>query len=368
MLRRGRSRGTSAALAGLVAALVGSLAPASAQASPTTLPVTAVPRLAYVTSSDKQPESTVWVAAANGSSPLELGPGFQPLVSPSGQSVAAGLFGASETGPSLALYPALGGTPQTFGELASQTAYPLSWSPDSRYLAVALQSTGLKNVAARSGLGILDTTTGTLRTIAAGVVYGASFSPEGDRIVFARSRSQSFTAAVNLYTAAANGARLRRITSDGRSLNPVWDPAHPGLIAYDRERLRHGDAPVYQVWLRGLGSGRSRRLTSIRVHSLVSGLVPLGFSSSGTHLLAEFEGQDTSEAWAVQVPSGRARPIRIKRQSAVGGGISRDGSRLLVYRGDFEGPAGNDSIFTVPFSGGAPKLLVAHAAQASWNE
>jgi len=365
MSLRRRSARTRRGLGLLAAASCGLLlagaGPARAQDPP-------VPRLAYVTSSNAQPESIVWVAAADGSSPLKLGPGFQPLVSPSGQSVAAGLFGASETGPSLALYPASGGAPQTFGDLSRQTAYPLAFSPDGRYLAVALQSTAVRRVAAHSGLAILDTATGTLETVCSGVVYGASFAPQGDRIAFGRSSSQSFTAAVNVYTVSAMGAGLTRVTSDGRSLNPVWDPARPGYIAYDRERLRRNDAPVYEIWLRRLGASSPRRLTSVRVRSLVSGLVPLAFSASGSRLLAEFEGQDTSEAWTVQVPSGRARPVRVERQPVVGAGISRDGSRLLVAAGDFEGPASNESIFAVPFSGGAPTRLVAHAAQPSWNE
>ncbi len=183
--------------------------------------------------------------------------------------------------------------------------------------------------------------------------------------MFGRALGQSLTAKVNLYTAAATGAGVRRITGDGRSLNPVWGPR---FIAYDRERLRRNDAPVYEIWLRGSSVGAARRLTSIRVRSLVSGLMPLGFSSDGKRLLTEFVGQDTSEAWTVQIPSGRARPVRVKGRPVVGGAISRDGSRLLVYEGGLEGPAEGDSVVTVPFSGGAATLLVAHAAQPSWNE
>ncbi|HXD54296.1 MAG TPA: hypothetical protein VN618_06055 [Solirubrobacteraceae bacterium] len=368
MARRGRSGLIAAGFAGLASLLaVASGVAVAAPGDATHEPLAVEPlRLAYVTSSNAQPESIVWGAAADGSSPVRLGPGSQPLLSPSGQSVAAGLFGPSETGPSLAIYPARGGTPQTIGDLTRQTAFPLAWSPDSRYLAVALQSTAVKNVAARSGLAILDTTTGTLKTIATGVVYGASFAPDGsDRVVFARSRSQSFTAAVNLYVAQATGSALTRVTSDGRSLNPVWGPT---FIAYDRERLRRNDAPVYQVWLRRPGGGSPRRLTSIRVRTLVSGLVPLGFSSSGSRLLAEFEGQDTSEAWTVQVPSGRARAVRVKGRPVVGAGISRDGSSLLVSEGGIEGPASGENVVTVPFAGGPRKLLVAHAAEPSWNE
>jgi hypothetical protein len=329
-------------------------------------------RIAYVTSSEAKPEPQVWTALANGAEPELLGPGNGPILAPDGANVAAGLFGAgAQKGRSLALYrvfPAAPGpaAPTTFGNLAAQSATPLAWSPDSRYLAVMLVSTAVKGFVKKSGLAILDTNTGSLKTIATGIIYGASFAPDGsDRVVFGRALGQSLTAKVNLYTAAATGAGVKRITGDGRSLNPVWGPR---FIAYDRERLRRNDAPVYEIWLRGSSVGAARRLTSIRVRSLVSGLMPLGFSGDGKRLLTEFVGQDTSEAWTVQIPSGRARPVRVKRRPVVGGAISRDGSRLLVYEGGLEGPAEGDSVVTVPFSGGAATLLVSHAAQPSWNE
>jgi hypothetical protein len=328
----------------------------------------AIPRrVAYVTSSEAQPESRVWTAFTDGSSPLQLGPGSGPLISPDGTHVAAGLFGSSsESGPSLALYPAGGGAAARTGDLSKQTATPLAWSPDSRYLAVGLQSTAVRNVARGSGLGILDVFTGTLKRIATGIVYGASFAPDGsDRVVVGLSSAESLATPVDLYVAGPTGSGLRRLTVDRHSLYPVWGPSY---IAYDRERLRRNDAPVYQLWLRRPQGGRPRQLTAIHVRSLVSGLVPLGFSQSGSRLLAEFVGQDTSEAWTVQVSSGRSRPVRVARRTVVGGGISRDGSRLLVYAGGVEGPADGDSILTVPFAGGAAKLLLAHAAQPSWNE
>jgi len=324
-------------------------------------------RIAFVTSSAAHPDPQVWSALVDGAEPRLLGPGQQPLLAPDGQSVAAGLFGTGmEKGPSLALYPASGGSPRSFGNLSRQSATALAWSPDSRYLAVMLVSTAVKGFVKKSGLAILDTTTGSLRTIAAGIVYGASFAPDGaDRLVFGLAHGQSLAAPVNLYVAEASGAGLKRLTRDGRSLDPVWGPK---LIAYDRERLRRNDAPVYQIWLRRDGGGIVRRLTSIRVRSLVSGLTPIGFSGNGSRLLAEFVGQDTSEAWTVQVPSGRARRVTVNRRPVVGGGISGDGSILLVAEGGLEGPASGDNVVTVPFGGGAPKLVIAHAAQPSWNE
>jgi len=324
-------------------------------------------RLAYVTSSEAKPESLVWAALANGSEARQLGPGNDPLLSPNGAWVAASLLGTgSGRGPALAVYPTSGARPATLGEVAGQVALPLAWSPDSRYLAVSLGSTALKGFVRKSGLAILDTATGSLKTIATGIVNGAGFAPDGsDRVVFGRASGESLGAPVNLYIAQASGAGLKRITSDGRSLNPVWGPR---FIAYDRQRLRRNSAPVYQLWLRGAGTGAARQLTFLHPNALVSGLMPLGFSSDGTRLLAEFVGQDTSEAWTVQIASGRARRIRVKGQGVTGAAISRDGSRVLVTEGGIDGPADTGNVLTVPFAGGAPTRLVAHAAQPSWNE
>jgi hypothetical protein len=367
-LARGARTGLTVLAVSLLALML-ELVPHALAKGPSAPPALTPGRLAFVTSSEAQPESQVWTARSDGSEREQMGPGDQPLLSPSGALIAAGLFGTgagSERGPSLAVYSTAGATPLRLGNVASATVTPLAWSPDSRYLAVSLQSTAVKNVARHSGLGLLDTTSGTLTTIASGIIYGASFAPDGsERIVFGRSATQGFSAPVNLYTALPSGAGLRRITSDGRSLNPVWGAAR---IAYDRERMRRNDAPVYEIWLRPPGSGPPRRLTGIRVRSLVSGLVPLGFSGSGTRLLAEFVGQDTSEAWTVSLPSGRARPVRVARRPVVGAGVSRDGGRLLVFEGGVEGPAAGDNVVTVPFGGGPAKLLVAHAAEPSWNE
>src|SRR5690242_163757 len=67
----------------------------------------ALGRIAYVTSSVKNPEVRVWIARPNGAEPRPLGPGDDPLLAPNGATVAASLFGSGggEKGPALALYP-----------------------------------------------------------------------------------------------------------------------------------------------------------------------------------------------------------------------------------------------------------------------
>jgi Tol biopolymer transport system component len=335
--------------------------PAPLQPAPT------VARLAYLTQTATS-EAKVWIASASGGERKLLGLGQQPLLAPNGASVAVSLFGASpgieQSGPAIGIYPATGGPTDNFLNLETSIATPLAWSPDSRYLAVLVQSNeGL--TAADTSLEVIDTQAGTVSAIAHGVIYGASFARDGsDRIVFALAHSLSPSAASNLYVSEASGASLQRITSDGRSLDPVWGPRY---IAYDRERNRKL-SPEFQIWLASASGVRVRKLTHVAVGSLVQGLVPLQFSASGSRLVAEFEGEDTSAAYTVNVATGQARAVTNSRgRSVQAAGISSDGSTLLVDENAFEQPPSNGRVASVPFAGGRPTVLVAHASQASWN-
>jgi Tol biopolymer transport system component len=325
------------------------------------------PRLTYLTETATG-TPRVWIAAANGSAAKLLGPGQQPLLAPNGQSVAVALFGTvigpQEHGPAIGIYPSSGAAVADYLSLQAATATPLAWSPDSRYLAVYAQSNGTVGIAAASSLDVIDTQTGTVTTIAHGAVYGASFARDGsDRLVFAMANSLSLAARTNLYVAEADGAGLHPITSDGHSLEPVWGPTY---IAYDRERSRRL-SPEYQIWLATLTDPRVRKLTHIRVGSLVQGLVPFGFSADGSRLLTEFVGEDTSEAYTVNVTTGQARGVRVGDQEVQAGGISSDGNTLLLDTDSFEQAPSHGRVVTVPWGGGRPTVLVAHGAQASWN-
>jgi hypothetical protein len=341
---------------------------AHAQGSPApdlTLPAPA--GLAYVTGTARS-APTVWAARTSGREAKRLGPGLEPLLAPDGRAVAAVAFnaGVQEQGPAIVIYSTNGGAGGSYLNLATATAQPLAFSPDSRYLAVALQSTMLPGEAG-SGLAVIDTSTGVVDTIAHGQVQGASFAPDGsDRIVYGLAPSLAVSAPVNLYVAQPNGSATQALTHDGRSLNPVWGPRY---IAYDHERLRPNYAPRYDIWLRSSapGSSTARRLTNVPAGNLVVGLVPVAFSAAGDRLLAEFEGQDTSEAWTVRVPSGRVRRLTVRGQAVQGTGISRDGRTVLIEQGAFENPPSRGRVASIPFAGGRPRVLVAHGAQPSWN-
>jgi hypothetical protein len=325
------------------------------------------PVVAYVTQSLTSSPS-VWVARTDGTGRMRVASGSDPLIAPSGQQVAVSLFGSGggETGPAIAIYRTEGGQPPlTFLSLRKVTARPLAWSRNLRYVAVAVQANGAPGSKALAGLAVIDIGLNKVTLIARGSIFGASFAPTGPEVlVYGRSASESPFAKVDLYTAKPDGSGVRAITNDGRSLNPVWGPR---WIAYDRERMRGQNAPEYQIWLRKpAGPPSLRKLTDVRAGLLVSGLVPLAFGDQG-RLLAEFEGQDTSEAWTVNLVTSRARRVTVRGRSVQGAGISADGSTLLVEEGAIGVPASSARIATLPFVGGRSTVVVAHGAQASWT-
>ena len=342
------------ALAVAMLIAVAALAPASGASSSS-------PAIAYVTGSARSLPS-VWVADASGGSARRLGNGDAPLLSPNGQTVAWSDIGLS--GPALTLYPANGGAGTGYLNIVHANATALAWSPDSRYLAVALTGNNAPSLSGY-GLAIIDTETGTERMIATGAIYGASFAPgAADTLAYARASSLSGTAATNIYTVAADGSGTQQITTDGRSADPVWGTRG---IAFDHERLRKNYAPLDQIWLMQPNGRGRKQITHTKVGLLVVGLVPLAYSAGGTRLVAEFEGEDTSTGYTVSILTGHATQLKVGNESVTAWGISRDGRSVLIAVGGFEAPESQGKIEEIPFSGGHPTLLIAHGNFPSWN-
>jgi hypothetical protein len=315
-------------------------------------------RLAYVAG----PGHVVWLAGADGRNGHALGPGENPLVGPNGEAIAAALPGPQ--GSALVIYSASGAPRRTYFDAGKVNAVPEAWSPDSRYLAVALSSSS-PGTTSSAGLAIIDWQTGLMRRVANGQIAGASFAPAGpDRVVYGLSRSASLSARYDLWACAPDGIAKTRLTDDGRSLNPVWGP---NAIAFDREHLRRRNTPVYEIWLIAPDGSAPRHLTHVPVRTLQDGLVPLAFSADGTRLLAEFQGLDTSQTWTIAVASPWVRQMTIAGESVTAGGLSRDGSSVLVVRGGYLVPPEQGTVEVLPFYGGRPTVLVARGVDPSWN-
>jgi dipeptidyl aminopeptidase/acylaminoacyl peptidase len=338
-----RQRATGRGLAaGMLLALCASAGPAAA-ATPT--------KLAYVTGlAGNHPQ--VHVANADGSGAVGIGGGIDALISPDSATVAI-VTVYNRQGTSLVVRPAGGGAARTLVRTGDSIG-PLVWSPDGTRLAVVLNTTRLVAI---------DAATGARPTIAHGQIQGASYSPDGSRIAYARSRSARLSSPVNVFVGAADGAGAHAITHDGHSLSPVWGPSR---IAYTHERLRRADAPVYQLRTIRPDGGGVRQLTHLRIPRLLSGLTATAWSADGSRLLAEYGGQDTSEAWTVDVGSGRARDLTGRFDGVIGAALSADGRTVLVQRGFFDDPR-HQSVATIPFGGGRATLLVRHGSEPSWG-
>jgi hypothetical protein len=221
-----------------LAALAGLAGPQqqSAQAA------TVVSRIAYASAFSEE----VSTVNLDGGAPVALAPGSDPLIAPDGTLVAVVPKESRDypdSGPSLIVYSTLGAAPIQVTQGATVGMRPEAFSPDSRYLAVAVTSSNSEGfpVEATSGIGVLDTESGAFTMIAHGIVSGASFNPTGaGELVYGNSSSEGLHARSNLYIWAPGFAAPRQITTDGRSLKPVWGPHD---IAYAHAHPRHGDAP-----------------------------------------------------------------------------------------------------------------------------
>lgn len=328
------------------------------------------PGLTYLTSARNGSHETAWLAGRAGgrTGARRLGPATGALLAPDGQLVAvSNLTFNHQERSALTLYSSSGAlVASVFKDATSYLATPVAWSGDSRYLAVSLLATD-RSSPYPTGLYTVDVTTGTVAPVAHGYIYGASFSPTAsspDQLVYGLAHSQSYNASINLYTAAADGTgSTTQLTRNGRSLNPVW--ATSGIV-FDHERIRGHNAPEYQIMVRR--GGRTTTITHSHPNKLVEGLVPIAVSANGHRLLAMYRGQDTAFAWTVDLVTHRARVLKIHGQLVFPDGISRDGRRVLVDYGDFEGPPSAGTVYSIGFSGGHATPLVRHAGGASWNQ
>jgi dipeptidyl aminopeptidase/acylaminoacyl peptidase len=306
-------------------------------------------------------QSTIWVAQADGSGARKIGTGAVPLLAPNGQAVAFSPLGGSTA---LELESASGTVTGKFFNSKQVSAAAVAWSPDSRYLAVQVADAVHVNEIGRSGLAIIDTHTGTTVMVGHGTVYSASWSPSGDKLVFALAKSIKFTAPTNLFTSNATGATIKQVTTNGDSLYPVWGKLG---IAFDRSMSRgKTEAPLYQIYL--LNNGHSTQITHVAVGPLVTGLTPLAVSANGRRLLAEYEGTDTSNAYTVDLGTHATHEVMVAGKTVTGWGISRDGNRLLIVLGGFLQSANHGKIESLPWGGGTPTVLEQHGNEPSWNQ
>jgi Tol biopolymer transport system component len=303
---------------------------------------------------------SVWVANDDGTAPRRLVTGRSPRVSPDGTKVlyALPVRDYEHEDVKLRVVATAGGTPRTLLKRLNGI-FTIRWSSDSRHvLALGGPRFGPHQ------LKLLDAATGAARTLARGYFFGFTFSPDGQRVVYSRATHQTQAIDSDLYVAAVAGGAPTHIATSNPALFPLWGPQS---IVYSQARVRTADAPAYQLHRVNPDGSANARITRTKVPRLVWGLTPTGFSADGARLLAQFGGQDTSYAVAVDPLTGVERVLGPRRgYGLVATAISKDGQTVLAASGGFDESAKGD-VVTVPWTGGRTTVLVRNADEPDWN-
>jgi hypothetical protein len=296
-------------------------------------------------------DSRVWVAGDDGSQARRIGPGHSPKVSPDGRWVAWIKPGS----PDQVMMRLADRSRKARVVGRSSFVGDMQFAPDSKSLALVLSRR----------LFVYDIRERTEVKAASGSIRGFSFSPDSGAIAFGTAgRSDAFDAPSDLYYFTLAERVRRRITRDRKSLNPLWGP--DGIL-HDRMNARPGDAPSYNVFSIQPDGGSLRRITSLRIPSLISGLVPLELSSNGKRLLANFVGQNTQVAFRVNTQTGKAKALDDDFENGlVGFDLTADGRTVLGHTGGPD-PGARHNVVTVPYGGGEPRVLVRRAAFPDWS-
>ena len=331
------------------------------------VPAAAQATLAYV----KNPmHPTVFAANDDGSGAKKLVAGENPHVSPDGKIVALLKQGSSlKSKPEMVLVPADGSAPPTVLAKGWRLPEVFAWSPDGT-LVVAVLGPEL----GKQRLVLIDTETGAQRTLAHGFFNGVSFSPDGGELVYGMAGTERFPPRSDIYrtevlppgAVSVKAVVPQRLTKDHNSAYPLWGPQKIVFVkTLDAKKRKYG--PKNELYLMKPDGKGVKRLTHTKVGPLLQGLFPTAWSASGNQLLAEFEGQDTSYAVAVNPKNGAQRAVAESGESGfVGTALSADGKEILGYTGGFD-PGAQHNVVAVPYANGRVKVLAKNAFEPDWS-
>jgi Tol biopolymer transport system component len=304
------------------------------------------------------------VAKDNGKGAKEIGAGFNPHVSPNGELVVFERQGKNHV-PEMKLYEVGTGKTRTIFS-PWREPFTFAWSPDSTMIA-ALRGGEL----GRQTLAIVNVETGAQRKVATGYFDGVSFSPDSKELAFGLAGTEFFPAKSDVYRIPVAAGAAHALTRDEISGYPLWGP--DGKIVFVKQlgakQRKYG--PKNELFLMNEAGGQVKQLTHTVVDPLTVGLFPTAWSTSGKQLLAEFGGQDTSYAVAVNPRTGAEKSLSPGNSETgfVGVALTADGKTVLGYLGGYEGPGSGArlKIVSVPYGGGKPKVLVKGGFNPSWG-
>jgi dipeptidyl aminopeptidase/acylaminoacyl peptidase len=292
----------------------------------------------------------IWRAQANGSHAVRLLRGSAPVVSPDGRTIAftrsrlVTSGGATSTVATLWLVRSDGSHARRITSTAG-AFWPLVWSPDSRRLIAGGSDRLYLVVRSTNAIRPLPGTE-TGRTFA---IQQVSFAPEARSIVYDRFDQTG----ADLYELSFDGGLPAQLSHDHKSFAPLWGPSK---IAYQRGFLR-GD-----IWLMS-GEGQ----TNTRLTRTAAGYYPAAWSRDGRRLLGANPAMHNGRLWAVQVATGRARPLTRWVGDLFAQGLSRNGQVVYAAVGCGGVTSALGWLETIPFKGGRPTVIVHGPCRGSWS-
>ncbi len=305
----------------------------------------------------------VVVAQNNGKGAKRIGAGTNPKVSPDGKLVAFEREPGNGKSPEMKLYDVATGKTKTIFS-PWRESYTFAWSPDSTMVA-ALRGGELGTRT----LYVVDVETGKATRIATGYFNAVSFSPDSKEVVFGLASGERYPQKTNIVRDPVTGGPTSTLTHDGISGWPLWGPQ--GQIVFVKQLNAKGRkyGPKNDLFLMNANGKGVKRLTHTTVGELVSGLFPTAWSASGNQLLAEFGGQDTSYAVAVNPKTGVEKNLSPENTETgfAGVALTPNGKTVLGYIGGYEGGGNSLKIASVPYKGGKPKVIVTGGFNPSWG-
>jgi hypothetical protein len=321
-------------------------------------------------------ETGIWIADEDGTRErLLVREGQLPVLSPDGKLVAYFADCRESNLGCTYVVSASGGKPRLLSTRRLDEA--ITWSSTSERIGSisAFGGREYQQGDEEDELVTIDVRSGEEATLVrAAQFFGWSFSPDGERVVFARAGRTAegyISEDVDLFVTQADGGEARRITQTGDSSHPVWGPKS---IAFAKYNVVENEGSPSEIWeIQPDGTGRAsitKPLPKRFVGQGRGGLFPIDWSENGSALLGGLVGNSGTEPIAVDPETGTARELgRFGRPwGADTIALSRDGRSVLIQDGSFaEAPPETLAVLIVPYRGGKPTLVARGARTPSWN-
>jgi hypothetical protein len=214
--------------------------------------------------------------------------------------------------------------------LTGRRLKPRAWSPDGKTLVATAETD-----RAVTGLVGIDRDSGRIRTIASGSIYGFSFSPDSDELVYSRAPEATYEGICgdqfDLYVANLDGDTPTQLTHDGLSAFPVWGPAG---IAFSKFQV---GSTVADCSAPGISTiqpdGSGRRVVVARTPDSINLLGFYGFQPLAwlheTRLLIGLRSDGGTEGAVLDTRTHRLRRLHVYADEA-----SKDGRFSVGSGGD----------------------------------